>query len=81
MTGRDELASLSLFPATRAQVLESRTRTYNQWGRGLSIQQYLGRDELMDTLEHARDGKLITWYVIDEPINEQLGCFTSVICS
>lgn len=55
-----DLASLSLFPATPEQVLESRKRTFPQWGRGLTLDQYLRRDAAMDVHEHAK-GKLTTW--------------------
>ncbi|EIN06031.1 hypothetical protein PUNSTDRAFT_121969 [Punctularia strigosozonata HHB-11173 SS5] len=61
MAGSDDFASLSLFLATPEQVVESRRRTWVQWGRGLTIEQYLERDASMDSLEHARDGKLRTW--------------------
>lgn len=55
-------ADLSLFPATPEQVHESRTRTAVQWARGLSLEDYIQRDVIMDKYEHAADGKLITWY-------------------
>lgn len=57
-----DLAGLSLFPATPEQLLESRKRTHPQWSRGLSLEQYLKRDYVMDLEPHATDGKLITWY-------------------
>jgi hypothetical protein len=56
-----DLASLSLFRATPAQVEESRLRTWPQWGAPLSLKEYLGRYTKMDTEESATDGKLITW--------------------
>lgn len=58
ITGRTmtttKLSSLSLFPATPEQVIESRRRT-------LSLEEYLHRDAISDRQEHARDGRLITW--------------------
>jgi hypothetical protein len=57
------LSDLSLFQATPAQLLESRQRTHVQWAYGLSIEDYLRRDDLMDKMEHAKDGRLTTWYV------------------
>lgn len=58
------LSSLSLFPATLEQKLETRQRSYPHWGRGLTQEQYLARDAQLDPQEHAADGKLTTWSVI-----------------
>lgn len=58
-----ELSSLTLFPATPAQVVESRRRTFKEWGRTMTEEEYRRRDETMDHHEHAADGKLITWSV------------------
>ncbi|KLO13256.1 hypothetical protein SCHPADRAFT_828329 [Schizopora paradoxa] len=55
------LAHLSLFAATWEQTIESRKRTYPQWGRGLTEEQYRARDSQMDPMEHAAEGKLVTW--------------------
>lgn len=59
----ESLASLSLFAATWEQTVESRKRTYPQWGRGLTEEQYRARDGQMDPMEHAAEGKLATWCV------------------
>jgi hypothetical protein len=56
-----DLASLSLFRATREQTEESRRRSFPQWGGTLSLTDYLARDAAMELGEHAKDGKLITW--------------------
>ncbi|KAF8579921.1 hypothetical protein K439DRAFT_1648335 [Ramaria rubella] len=56
-----DVATLSLFLATPAQVQASRTVNHVQWGRGLSIEGYLKRSELLDIYEHAEDGGLMTW--------------------
>lgn len=56
-----ELSCLSLFPATSEQVVESRRRSHASWARGLSMEHYLKRDEVMDFQEHASNGKLVTW--------------------
>lgn len=56
-----DLASLSLFPATRAQVEETWRRTWPQWGGALSLTEYLAREADMESMDHAKDGKLITW--------------------
>ncbi|KAG2358077.1 hypothetical protein BDR07DRAFT_1452828 [Suillus spraguei] len=56
-----DLASLSLFSATRAQVEESWRRTWPQWGGTLSLTEYLAREVEMESMDHAKDGKLITW--------------------
>ena len=56
-----DLATLSLFRATRAQVEESRRRSWPQWGGTLSLTEYLAREAKMECMEHATEGKLITW--------------------
>ncbi|KAH7927867.1 hypothetical protein BV22DRAFT_1060155 [Leucogyrophana mollusca] len=56
-----DFASLSLFPATPEQLIISRKRAWPMWGGGLTEEQYLQRDDVMDVMEHAADGKLITW--------------------
>ena len=66
MSNTFALSELSLFPATREQVIESRKRTAVQWGRGQSEEGYLRRDEAMDDHEHAANGRLITWFAFPE---------------
>jgi len=56
-----DLASLSLFRATTAQIQESRLRTWPQWGGVLKLAEYLARYVEGDVDESAKDGKLITW--------------------
>ena len=58
------LATLTLSKATPEQTLESRKRCYVEWHRGLSLDQHLQRDTILDDFEHAKDGKLVTWYRI-----------------
>ena len=57
----DEFLSLSIFAATYDQTIESRKRTFPHWGRGLTEETYLERDSRLSYLEHARNGKLVTW--------------------
>ncbi|KAK0202809.1 hypothetical protein DFS33DRAFT_1374768 [Desarmillaria ectypa] len=47
------LSSLSLFPATQAQLIESRRRSFKEWGRSMTEEEYLRRDADMDSDEHA----------------------------
>ncbi|KZP11154.1 hypothetical protein FIBSPDRAFT_757115 [Athelia psychrophila] len=56
-----DLASLSLYPATKEQLVETRKRSFAEWARGLSLEQYLQRDAFMDGLVHAKNGHLTTW--------------------
>lgn len=56
-----ELASISLFRATPAQIEETRRRRWPHLGGTLSLAEYITRDEEMDVLEHAQEGKMITW--------------------
>ncbi|KAJ8488040.1 hypothetical protein ONZ51_g3804 [Trametes cubensis] len=55
------LADLSLFAATPEQVYESRRRTAELWAKGMSVEEYIQRDVIMDKYEHAANGRLITW--------------------
>ncbi|KAK7683208.1 hypothetical protein QCA50_013881 [Cerrena zonata] len=63
-----DLSSLSLYPATDDQKIESRRRSYVEWNRGLSLEHYLRRDELMYDDEHARE-YITTWVLAprDDP--------------
>ncbi|KAF8886729.1 hypothetical protein BD779DRAFT_1441401 [Infundibulicybe gibba] len=56
-----DLSLLSLFQATHAQMILSRRRTFTEWGKGMSEEEYLQRDLDCDAFEHTKDGKLITW--------------------
>ncbi|KAG6371625.1 hypothetical protein JVT61DRAFT_9338 [Boletus reticuloceps] len=56
-----ELAFLTLFRATPAQVYESRKRTWPQWGGLLTEDQFLDRAAQMDAMEHAVNSRMITW--------------------
>jgi hypothetical protein len=53
--------ALSIFPATTEQILESRQRTWPEWGRGMTLEDYVAREEMLDTQPHATDGKMIIW--------------------
>ncbi|KAG0709146.1 hypothetical protein DFH29DRAFT_793962 [Suillus ampliporus] len=56
-----DLASLSLFCATPEQVIESRRRTWPEWGGILNENQYYERYARLDQMEHAEESKMITW--------------------
>ncbi|KAG6891603.1 hypothetical protein C0992_002642 [Termitomyces sp. T32_za158] len=51
------LSSLSLFAATSEQILESRRRSAVEWGKDMSLEEYLARDEFTDKQEVARNGR------------------------
>jgi hypothetical protein len=53
--------SLSVFKATKEQVLESRHRSWTTWGRGMTMEAYVSREEMLDSQPHARDGKMTVW--------------------
>lgn len=57
------LSEISLYVATAEQTIASRKRTYAEWGRGLTLEEYLDREVVGEGEEFARDGKLITWCV------------------
>ena len=47
----------------REQILASRQRSGELWGvgRGMTVEQYVQRDAVMDSQEHSTNGKLMTW--------------------
>lgn len=53
--------SLTIFPATTEQILESRKRTLVEWGRGMTEEEYIKREEYLDTKPHATEGKMVIW--------------------
>lgn len=68
MTAPD-LSSLSIFLATREQAIESRRRSHVEWARGLSMEDYLKRDEFLESTSCARNGAWVTWVLAprDQP--------------
>ncbi|KAG6831103.1 hypothetical protein H0H92_012780 [Tricholoma furcatifolium] len=50
------VSSLSLYEATPEQIVESRRRTYVEWGTGLTLKEYLARDAFTDQKEVSCDG-------------------------
>ena len=61
MADEASFAGISLFSATPEQVLQSRRHMGTFWGRGLTMDEFLLRDEIMDKEEHSVGGKLIVW--------------------
>lgn len=53
--------ALSIYAATKEQILESRRRTHVEWGRGLTLEEYVAREEMLDTKPHATEGKMTIW--------------------
>lgn len=56
-----DVSSLSLFPATPAQVLEARRRVHLQWGQGLTLEEHMERESAYDQYDCAQDGKMRCW--------------------
>ncbi|KAL1703516.1 hypothetical protein EV121DRAFT_207724 [Schizophyllum commune] len=52
---------LSLYLATREQAIESRKRSFQEWANGLTLEQYLARDEALENQENAVGGRFLTW--------------------
>ncbi|KAG1769857.1 hypothetical protein EDD22DRAFT_770794 [Suillus occidentalis] len=71
-----DLASTSLFRATPAQIEETRRRRWPHLGGTLSLAEYITRDEEMDVLEHAKEGKMITWVLAprEDPMTLDFMC-------
>ncbi|KAF8550298.1 hypothetical protein OG21DRAFT_1446737 [Imleria badia] len=73
---QSELASLTLFRATPAQVHQSRKRTWLKWGGLLTEEQYLDREAKLDAMEHAINSRMITWVLAprDDPTTLDFMC-------
>jgi len=56
-------ASLSLFPATLEQAIESRKRSYVTWGTASNwpYEDYIDKPNTMGGLEAAAEGRFTTW--------------------
>jgi hypothetical protein len=57
------LDALTIVPASYEQKILSRKLNFQEWGRNLTLEQYLARDEYMETRDFASNGKMTTWYV------------------
>lgn len=55
------LSEVTIFPATKAQIHESRKRSYAAWGQGSTLEEYLERDARTDVHEVSTNGNMITW--------------------
>ncbi|KAG1734817.1 hypothetical protein EDB19DRAFT_1638788 [Suillus lakei] len=71
-----DLVALSLYPATPAQILETRKRTWPDWGGSTTLERYLQCYARIDEMEHARDGRMITWVLAprDDPTTLDFMC-------
>ncbi|KAG8717667.1 hypothetical protein FRC08_006987 [Ceratobasidium sp. 394] len=58
------LDQLTLKRASRAQEIESRKISAVEWAKWLTLEAYLRRDEEAEVLDHAKDGRLITWVLV-----------------
>lgn len=61
--GMVSLSEVSLYPATREQLIASWKRTAVEWGTGLTPEEYVDRELVGEKREFAKDGKNVTWYV------------------
>ena len=55
------LERIALRQASRAQEIESRKLTSVQWAKWYDLDGYLGRLEYLESLDHASNGRLVTW--------------------
>ncbi|KAG8823619.1 hypothetical protein FRC17_009283 [Serendipita sp. 399] len=56
-----DFSRLSLFVANDEQISVHRKRTFEPWGRGLSLEEFVKRDKTFNSLPHATDGKFTVW--------------------
>ncbi|PPQ63368.1 hypothetical protein CVT24_005633 [Panaeolus cyanescens] len=66
------LSTLTLRVANREQTIESRKRSYHEWGRGMTLEKYLERDEKTEQHEIAKNGRLVTWVLVHRESPEGL---------
>jgi hypothetical protein len=57
-----DLANLSIFPASASQARVHSERTWEEWGGGLSLEEYIRRDKALEDLPDA-GGRWIIWYM------------------
>ncbi|GJJ11077.1 hypothetical protein Clacol_005308 [Clathrus columnatus] len=72
---RIDMSKVSLFEATSEQDEISRKRNYAEWAKGLDLEGYLRRDKIVDTHEHAVNGKLKTWVLASVDDSKTLDFF------
>ncbi|EJU04722.1 hypothetical protein DACRYDRAFT_114071 [Dacryopinax primogenitus] len=58
------LASLTLVRANRDQTIDAERRSFHEWGRGLSLSQYLKVHEDLNTHTHASEGRLSACHML-----------------
>ncbi|KAJ1307889.1 hypothetical protein OPQ81_001968 [Rhizoctonia solani] len=63
------LDKLVLRQASRAQEIESRKLSSVQWAKWYDLEGYLGRLEYLESLDHASNGRFVTWILVplDDP--------------
>jgi hypothetical protein len=61
MNAVPSIDKLTLKSASNAQIIESRKRSFVEWGKWLTLEQYLQRDKEAEALDHAKGGRLTTW--------------------
>jgi len=57
-----DLVNLSIFPASASQARVHSERTWEEWGGGLSLEEYIKRDKALEDLPHAEGERWIIWY-------------------
>ncbi|KAI0072075.1 hypothetical protein K474DRAFT_1711928 [Panus rudis PR-1116 ss-1] len=78
MTSLD-FSSLSLYSATKEQILEARKRHVHymmKFKKGWTVEEWLKRDAIMDEYEHARNGRQVAWVLAprDDPQTLDFPC-------
>ncbi|KAJ7071595.1 hypothetical protein C8F01DRAFT_1111167 [Mycena amicta] len=71
-----DLSTISVYPATHEQTIESRRRTQNEWSRGLTLEEHLARDAAQEHLEGSLGGRFMTWVLAprDDPTTIDFKC-------
>ncbi|KAG8979759.1 hypothetical protein FRB94_010348 [Tulasnella sp. JGI-2019a] len=57
------LQSLTLKPANPVQIWKARELAWTEWHRGLTLEEWMRREEQMDKCDFATNGNLTQWYL------------------
>ncbi|EAU84600.2 hypothetical protein CC1G_00119 [Coprinopsis cinerea okayama7 len=71
-----DLSLYSLYLATPAQAEEARKRSFQEWGRGVTLEEYLERDARIERSTVGADGLFVAWVLAprDDPTTLDFMC-------
>ncbi|EAU93492.1 hypothetical protein CC1G_12156 [Coprinopsis cinerea okayama7 len=71
-----DLSRYSLFMAKPAQAEEAQKRSFEQWGKYMTLEEYLGRDARVQRSTVGKDGQFVAWVLAprDDPTTLDFMC-------